>query len=392
MNSRAAIDLTATVTTPENIQFEYRLAGPFRRLPAFIVDLIFRGLLISTLFVLISCSGIATTLSLSGTLMIVAMILTYFFFDWFYGLVFEAYWNGKTPGKYLTKIQVLSVDGRPISAYQATIRNFLRLADMAPMMSLEAFDPDAPPIYWIPTGLVAVLCMLFTQRFQRLGDLAAGTMVVVDERTWVPPNVKLEDPRVESLAELIPANFRMSRSMGRAIALYAERRSRMPMVRRMELSAILAKPLMKQFEFRDDTSPDLLLCALYYREFVVKPVVDMERKPSPSPSKVLAPPPPAPLQIPSEQRKRVMAQAIDVTTETSAQLPVVAVEADTTDGIPPIADESPPVLEITESQPIGLERTSHSNEPTPAQSLVPSQPASSGPPFASDEDQRHENR
>jgi hypothetical protein len=167
---------------------------------------------------------------------------------------------------------VISADGRPISAYQATIRNFLRAADIAPYLSLEMFDPSLPPMYGIPTGLVAFICMAMTKRFQRLGDLAAGTMVVVDERSWIPPNVKLEDPRVESLAQYIPASFRMSRSMGRAIALYAERRSRMPVARRMELASILAKPLLHQFGFRDDTSPDLLLCALYYREFVVKQI------------------------------------------------------------------------------------------------------------------------
>ena len=97
-------------------------------------------------------------------------------------------------------------------------------------------------------------------------------MVVVDERAWVPPKVKLEDPRVASLSELIPANFMMSRSMVRAVALYAERRMRMPMARRMEISAILAAPLMAQLGLREDTSPDLFLCALYYREFVAKPI------------------------------------------------------------------------------------------------------------------------
>lgn len=399
MNSRAAIDLTATVTTPENIQFEYRLAGPFRRLPAFIVDLIFRGLTITSIFVLISCSGIATTMALSGTLMIVAMILTYFFFDWFYGLIFEAYWNGKTPGKYLTKIQVLSVDGRPISAYQATIRNFLRLADMAPMMSLEAFDPDAPPIYWIPTGLVAVLCMLFTRRFQRLGDLAAGTMVVVDERTWVPPNVKLEDPRVESLAELIPANFRMSRSMGRAIALYAERRNRMPMVRRMELSAILAKPLLKQFEFRDDTSPDLLLCALYHREFVSKPVVDNERRPNPNLVKVPTPMAIAPLPIPratlptpTSPRKRVMAQAIDVTAANDLPPLGGSVEGDAMRGLPPSFDATPPILEIVESDSVDRVPTGGSIDLPPAQPFVSPQGTSEVQNSVPTEEHRHENR
>jgi|688.fasta_scaffold10756_5 uncharacterized RDD family membrane protein YckC len=274
MSPRNAIDLTATITTPENIQFEYRIAGPFRRIPAFLVDLLVRIVAFLAMFMAVACSGITQLfpfLSQFATIGVV-ILLTYFLIDWFYGVFFETYWNGRTIGKWISKIQVISVDGRPISAYQATIRNFLRLADLAPMMSLAAiFANDAPP-FLFPTGLVAILCMVFTTRFQRLGDLAAGTMVVVDERAWVPPKVKLEDPRVASLSELIPANFMMSRSMVRAVALYAERRMRMPMARRMELSAILAAPLMAQLGLREDTSPDLFLCALYYREFVAKPI------------------------------------------------------------------------------------------------------------------------
>lgn len=279
MSLRNAIDLTATITTPENIQFEYRIAGPFRRIPAFLVDLVVRIATFFGVFFLVACSGIVQLfpfLSQLATIGVV-LLLTYFMIDWFYGVFFETYWNGRTIGKWISKIQVISVDGRPISPYQATIRNFLRLADLAPMMPLGALlANEAPPLFLAPTGLVAIVCMSITSRFQRLGDLAAGTMVVVDERAWVPPKVKLEDPRVASLSELVPANFMMSRSMVRAVALYAERRMRMPVARRMELSAILAAPLMAQLGIRSDTSPDLFLCALYYREFVAKPISIVE--------------------------------------------------------------------------------------------------------------------
>jgi len=274
MSPRNAIDLTATITTPENIQFEYRIAGPFRRIPAFLVDLIVRIIAFLSIFFVVACSGIVQLfpfLSQFATVGIV-LLLAYFLIDWFYGVFFETYWNGRTIGKWISKIQVISVDGRPISAYQATIRNFLRLADLAPMMSLGVLFANEATPFLFPTGLIAIVCMAMTNRFQRLGDLAAGTMVVVDERAWVPPKVKLEDPRVASLSELIPANFMMSRSMVRAVALYAERRMRMPVARRMELSAILAAPLMAQLGLRSDTSPDLFLCALYYREFVSKQI------------------------------------------------------------------------------------------------------------------------
>ncbi len=283
MKAQNAIDLTAVITTPENIQFEYRIAGPFRRLPALLLDFTIRMMCLVAILILMMVFG-ATAAMPSGMIFFL-ILLASFALDWFYGLFFETYWNGQTPGKWLTMIQVISVDGRPINAYQATVRNFLRLADFAPMVSLEMFAADAPPAYVIPTFLVSLICMTLTSRFQRLGDLAAGTMVVVNERSWVPANVKLEDSRVVSLGEHIPANFRMSPTLAKAIALYAERRSRISIGRRTELASYLAKPLLKQFNFRDDTSPDLLLCALYYRAFVSKEAFSGVKRFAPPPSK-----------------------------------------------------------------------------------------------------------
>ncbi len=273
MIEKDALDLTATITTPENIQFEYRIAGPFRRLPALVTDLLIRVMMMCGLVFVVTIVGIFTFFQISGAIAIAIVLIGFFLLDWSYGWFFETVWNGRTPGKKLTRIRVISIDGRPISAYQAVIRNLLRLGDMAPMLSFEIFNPDAPPVYRLPTFLVALICMLFTRRMQRLGDLAAGTMVVVDESTWQPQKVKFDDPRVAALSEFIPPSFRMSNSLAKTVALYVERRGRLAMGRRVELAANLAGPLLKLFDFRDDTSPDLLLCALYYRDFMTKDAV-----------------------------------------------------------------------------------------------------------------------
>lgn len=283
VKAQTTIDLTAVITTPENIQFEYRIAGPFRRLPALLLDFAIRTMCLIAFFMLMVLVGVAVAFPFG--VMVFLFLISSFALDWFYGIFFETFWNGQTPGKWLTKIRVLSVDGRPINAFQATVRNFLRLADFAPMVSLEMFAADAPPAYVIPTFLVSLICMTLTSRFQRLGDLAAGTMVVVNERSWVPTNVKLEDARVVSLSEHVPPNFRMSSTLAKAIALYAERRSRISIGRRTELASHLAKPLLKLFNFRDDTSPDLLLCALYYREFVSKEAFSDAKRFAPPPTK-----------------------------------------------------------------------------------------------------------
>lgn len=267
MSADAALDLNAIVITPENIQFEYRLAGPFRRLPAFLLDLFVRAAVLAALIIFFFCSGITRLLPGLDVFGGILLALSYFFFDWFYGLFFETIWNGQTPGKRISGLRVLSTDGRPISAYQATIRNFLRLGDFAPFASLQMLISEAPAVYWVPTGGVAILCMFLTRRLQRLGDLAAGTMVVVDERKWVPPKLTLNEPAIDALVPAIAPNFRMSRTMLRTVAMYVERRSRVLPQRRRELAAILTKEIIDKLGVAATTDPDLLLCALYKREY-----------------------------------------------------------------------------------------------------------------------------
>ncbi len=291
-----ALDLTVAVTTPENISFEYQIAGPFRRLPAMLLDIAVRWLVVFGIVIIAVLSGIVANIPGSATVLWVGIILSVFLLSWFYGLFFEVWWNGQTPGKRVMNLRVVSVDGRPINAAQATIRNFIRVADFFPYVSSEVFF-EGSGMYIVPTLLVSLVCMLMTRRFQRLGDLAAGTMVVVDERGWHAKKVAVDDPRVPSLAEFIPSGFRMNRSMAKTIALYMERRPQMSPARRQQVAMFLAGPLLENFGFRRDTSSDLLLCALYYREFyqdidkanpskihaVGSPLIDAPRLDEPTP-------------------------------------------------------------------------------------------------------------
>jgi len=128
--------------------------------------------------------------------------------------------------------------------------------------------------------------MLMTKRLQRVGDLAAGTMVIVNERRWYPKNIVLEDPRVAALSELIPANFRMSPSLAKTLSLYVQRRSDMSSGQREERAVWLATPLIKRFKMLPDTSNDLVLCSLFYRDFLYDALHDVAAesyKPTSSP-------------------------------------------------------------------------------------------------------------
>lgn len=264
--SNEKLDCLARVITPENIEFEYALAGPFQRLPAFLFDFAVRALVFIALLFVVGL--LSSFLPMGGSLAMIVALLSFFALSWFYGIYFESRFNGRTLGKMLFKLRVISVDGRPINATQAALRNLLRLADMCIMLPLQIMDAEAPPAFVIPTLLIGLIVMTITPRMQRLGDLAAGTMVVSEYGRRSAWNLQPEDLRAFGLEELIPPTFQPSNSLSQAVGLYMENRKRLSSTRRNEVSKHLAEPLIRQFELLPDTSSDLLLCALYTRIFL----------------------------------------------------------------------------------------------------------------------------
>ena len=116
--------------------------------------------------------------------------------------------------------------------------------------------------------MTALLAMAATDRYQRLGDLACGTMVVVERRDRLRGLAKLEQKEVVALAHDLPANFTASRAMAQALSVYVARRERFSPARRFEIARTLTEPLCQRCNLPADTNPDLLLCAFYYRTFV----------------------------------------------------------------------------------------------------------------------------
>jgi uncharacterized RDD family membrane protein YckC len=239
------LDATIHVVTPENIAFEYRLAGPFRRLPAFLLDFCIGTAIFLALVIAISL----LITPASGSLAAALVLLLFFVVWWFYGVLFETFMNGQTPGKHVLGLRVLSDTGQPINGMQATLRNLLRAADLL-------------------FPLLGLLVMALNRKYQRLGDLVAGTIVVVEERQWLTGVARLEDPRAIQLAAYLPPNFVVSRSLAKSLATYVERRRFFTPPRRREVARHLAIPLLERFGLPPDTSYDLLLCALYYRTFI----------------------------------------------------------------------------------------------------------------------------
>src|ERR1700741_1478057 len=146
------LDTARRVATPEGIELTLRLAGPVPRALAWAVDLAIRAAL------LFAVSMLAAALGKAGMGVI---LLTAFFVEWLLPAWFEAAWNGQTPGKRAMGIAVLNDDGTPLRWPGALTRNLLRAVDFLPL--------------FYGVGLVA---MLMNRDFKRLGDLAAGTVVV----------------------------------------------------------------------------------------------------------------------------------------------------------------------------------------------------------------------
>lgn len=258
----APLDSVISIVTPENIAFEYRIAGPIRRFPAFVLDLFVRIVAFWILAFFVGLLG-----PLFGVFSIVVLILLWFALSWFYGGVCETLFNGRTPGKMIAGLRVMTVDGRPINGLQAVLRNILREVDLMPLLSIEMFGAESPA-YVIPTFLVGLVVMTCNSRFQRLGDLVCGTIVVIDDRRWLSGVHRVNDPRVMGLASLLPTDFRVSRSLARALTNYMDRRERLTAARRLEIARSVAEPLLRRFGLPGDTDYDLLLCSLHYRTFI----------------------------------------------------------------------------------------------------------------------------
>jgi uncharacterized RDD family membrane protein YckC len=272
------LDSRIEIVTPENIAFHYVLAGPFRRLPAYLLDcaICVLTLLVMPLaiFLLEALGGViggaaSGLLRLSFGLWLIALFLV----SWFYFGLFETLWNGQTPGKRVMGLRVLSTTGQPINAMQGIMRNVLRAVDSMPI-----WGPSAA--VGIPFYMVALLVMAANSRYQRLGDLACGTMVVVERRSKLQGVSPLKHPEVVRFAQQLPLSFVVTRGMAHALSLYVARRERLSPARRYEIARTLADTLVERFALPRDTNPDLLLCAIYYRTFIADAAGDKVLSPA----------------------------------------------------------------------------------------------------------------
>ena len=168
-----SLDETLNIDTPENVRFDYDIAGIGSRFTAALVDtiliLILQG--ITNLLVILVISrtgGINEGLEGAASWVIALVGLISFLFLWGYYIFFEMLWNGQTPGKKLIHLRVIRADGTSITLTESIIRNLVRLADFL------------PAFYGI-----GAITIFVNRQTRRLGDLAAGTLVVREKHQMV---------------------------------------------------------------------------------------------------------------------------------------------------------------------------------------------------------------
>ena len=173
------------IDTPENVIFGYEVVGIGSRFMAALVD---------TLAILLIQAVVNVTMALIvGNLLDIDIYSTWvtavfglisFALLWGYYIFFEMLWNGQSPGKRLVGLRVLRTDGTPITLTESIIRNLVRLIDFL-------------PIFY---GLGVVVMFVNTQS-RRLGDLAAGTLVVRDQEGLTLENLTVA-PRHHLLRQI----------------------------------------------------------------------------------------------------------------------------------------------------------------------------------------------
>ncbi|MEM1026167.1 MAG: RDD family protein [Myxococcota bacterium] len=236
---RAPLDGVAWIETPEQLGFRVHLAGPVRRGFAWLLDVVLQALLLGVLAWALGGLG-----GLGQGLLFVAL----FFFTWLYFALFEVTMQGRSPGKRVLRLQVLSEDGLPVSARQALLRNLLRGADLLLL----------PAGGILPLG---VLPMIFDRRMRRFGDMLAGTIVTAEPRDR--PIRAFARPSAESLRGLPPI-LPLDRNDLEALDGFAARRHLGPH-RRAELAAILAPVYARRLGRPAPREPSEFLLALWAR-------------------------------------------------------------------------------------------------------------------------------
>ncbi len=226
------------VETPEHVRLEYPLADFAARGAALAVDLLCLGLLViaARLALRFGLGGETFLGDIQGAVLIPVISLG----PIAYMFLFEAFWGGRTPGKQLLGLRVMHLGGEPLSVSGAALRNFIRLIDLAA----------------IPPGLLGMAMIALSRRAQRLGDLAAGTVVVRERAARGIGSAESREVRV-------PERSRLGAEAYDLLAAYLDRRQSLAPARRQRVRTQVALAVGAAEAARDAEDLDRTLSRIH---------------------------------------------------------------------------------------------------------------------------------
>jgi uncharacterized membrane protein SpoIIM required for sporulation/uncharacterized RDD family membrane protein YckC len=222
---------TLLVDTPEAVTIEYALAGLGSRFTALLFDFLWLLVLCAVLplIVLLIFSPIIGHFIPRGPAL--ALLIIYeFVVLWGYFFCFEAFRDGRTPGKRLLSIRVVMDGGYPVTLRAAAIRNLVRIVDVQPGL----------------TCVVGGFLMLLSGKSRRLGDHAAGTVVVRD--------MPIEFPEVRAVAAAAAAPL-LSDPAFAALEIFADRSTQLAPAARAAVAQQLVRKLIDVPDSRRGSEP-----------------------------------------------------------------------------------------------------------------------------------------
>ncbi len=251
------LDTDVAIETPEHIVFRHRLAGPARRFVAYMLDLAlcYTALALIAVLVILSAAGTAAVSDAAEGALgagVGLLLVVLFAIQWVYFAVLEGR-LGHTPGKRALGLRVVTATGRPIGFRAAALRDLLRAADALPLTYTAGL-----------LSLAGLASMTATRRFQRLGDLVAGTIVIIPERARATTPLLLFPPAQPYELAQLPAQVRLDADERHAIELFLRRSPRLGAARQHELAQMIAPALAARFDLRV-ADPVRVLALLYDR-------------------------------------------------------------------------------------------------------------------------------
>jgi uncharacterized RDD family membrane protein YckC len=222
-------DSDLVVATPERVSFDYQVAGLGTRAVAQLVDLLIVGGILTAVYFVALAAEVASADTVAALIAVIGSFVVIFGYFW----VSESLWSGQTIGKKVFRLRAVGDRGEPLTFMQAGIRNIVRIVDFLP--------------YAYGIGLVVLFA---NGKGKRLGDLAAGTVVVKDSDRiglWQLPGGRpaagtgpgVPSPAPVPLAPVSAAEVALRRldpELRRFVTSYARRRHQLSLHVRAELA------------------------------------------------------------------------------------------------------------------------------------------------------------